>query len=60
MKEITKSDNSKLFQEAEALRSSIQSELHGKARNKKNSVQPITDTHGKSSKSYNKNIKATR
>ncbi|MEP0072821.1 MAG: hypothetical protein ABJE79_08955 [Marinomonas sp.] len=54
MKEITKSDNSKLFQEAEALRSSIRSELHCKARNKENSVQPINSTHETPDKSYNK------
>lgn len=59
MKKISKSDNSKLFQEAEDLRKSIQVELHGKARNTKSNDDYLQSSSDSSPSKHNKSSKRT-
>lgn len=59
MKKISKSDNSKLFQEAEDLRKIIQDELHGKARNIKINVESLPPSTGSPQPMHNKSSKGT-
>ncbi|ARD42874.1 hypothetical protein A3Q33_00135 [Colwellia sp. PAMC 21821] len=57
MSTVTKSENTKLFREAEMLRKSIQSEIHSAVRNEPDTVETLHKKTSNAEKLHNKPIK---
>jgi hypothetical protein len=60
MKTISKSENSRLFAEAETLKKSIQSEIHCSATNTRDSVTTVQKKSSPSKEMHNKKIQGDR
>ncbi|MDN3395151.1 MULTISPECIES: hypothetical protein [unclassified Pseudoalteromonas] len=57
MSTVTKSENTKLFREAEMLRKSIQSEIHSSVRNEPDNVETLNKKTSKAEELHNKPLK---